>query len=231
MIAANSHWQSAKRKTLDRLLGGLCLVVPLQAPARDQQLIQIVDSALADAFHKSRQWLACKPGCSQCCVGVFAINQLDAIRLRKGLAELEARDPQRAARIRERAHASVARLSPDFPGDPATGLLNTDNSEEACKHWDEYGNSEPCPVLDPETKTCDLYESRPVICRTFGPALTAEGDLGHCELCFVGATPEEVIAHEMHPDPDHLEEALLKELKDATGASGETIIAFALVRG
>lgn len=204
--------------------------MPLQSPARDQQLIQIVNSALADTFQKSGKWLACKPGCSQCCVGVFAINQLDAIRLRKGLAELEQRDPQRATRILERARASIARLSPDFPGDPATGLLNDDDSDEACKHWDDYGNSEPCPVLDPETGTCELYESRPVICRTFGPALTSEGDLGHCELCFVGATEEEVMAHEMHPDPDHLEEALLKELEQTTGAKGETIIAFALVQ-
>ena len=108
-------------------------------------------------------------------------------------------------------------------------MLNDDDSDEACKHWDEYGNSEPCPVLDPEKGTCELYESRPVICRTFGPALTSEDDLGHCELCFVGATEEEVIASEMHPDPDHLEEALVKELEKTTGAKGETIIAFALV--
>jgi len=205
--------------------------MPLQAPARDQQLIQIVNSALADAFQKSSKWLACKPGCSQCCVGVFAINQLDAIRLRKGLAELEQRDSQRAARIRERVNATVARLSPDFPGDLATGLLNTDDSDEACKQWDEYANDVPCPVLDPETGTCELYESRPVMCRTFGPALTTDGDLGHCELCFVGATEEEVVAHEMHPDPNHLEEALLKELEETTGAKGETLIAFALARG
>ena len=222
-----------RSKQLDPIghwLGYAC-PMPLQAPARDQQLIQIVNSALSDAFQKSSKWLACRPGCSQCCVGVFAINQLDAIRLRKGLAELEQQDPRRAARIRERARATVARLSPDFPGDPSTGLLNDDDSDEACKHWDEYGNSEPCPVLDPEKGTCELYESRPVICRTFGPALTSENDLGHCELCFVGATEEEVVACEMHPDPDHLEEALLKELEEDTGAKGETIIAFALVRG
>ena len=205
--------------------------MPIQAPARDQQLIQIVNAALADAFQKSSQWLACKPGCSQCCVGVFAINQLDAIRLREGLRELEHQDPQRAARIRERVNATVARLSPDFPGDPVTGLLNTDDSDEACKQWDEYANDVPCPVLDPETGTCELYEYRPVTCRTFGPAITSEGDLGHCELCFVGAIEEEVIAHEMRPDPDHLEEALLKELEEATGMSGETIIAFALAPG
>lgn len=202
--------------------------MPLQAPARDPQLIQIVNSALADAFQKSAKWLACKPGCSQCCVGVFAINQLDAIRLRKGLADLEQQDPERAARVRERVKASVTRLSPEFPGDTTTGLLNDDDSDEACKHWDDYANDETCPVLDPEKGTCDLYESRPIICRTFGPALMSEDELGHCELCYVGATDEEVAALEMQPDPDHLEEALVKELEGTTGAKGETIIAFAL---
>ena len=87
--------------------------MPLQAPARDPQLIQIVNSALADAFQKSAKWLACKPGCSQCCVGVFAINQVDAIRLRKGLADLEQQDPERAARIRERVQGFSR---PSFPG-------------------------------------------------------------------------------------------------------------------
>jgi Fe-S-cluster containining protein len=205
--------------------------MPLQAPARDQQLIQIVNSSLADAFQKSAKWLACKPGCSQCCVGVFAINQLDAIRLRKGLADLEQQDPERAARVRDRVKASVARLSPEFPGDTTTGLLNEDDSDEACKHWDDYANDETCPVLDPEKGTCDLYESRPIICRTFGPALMSEDELGHCELCYVGATDEEVAALEMHPDPDHLEADLVKELEETTGAKGETIIAFALARG
>src|SRR5436305_1961850 len=100
---------------------GYAYEMPLQAPARDQQLIQIVNAALADAFQKSAQWLACKPGCSQCCVGVFAINQLDAIRLRKGLADLELQDPERAARIRERVQSSIARLAPEFPGDTTTG--------------------------------------------------------------------------------------------------------------
>ena len=109
-------------------------------------------------------------------------------------------------------------------------MLDEDDTDEAAKRWDDFGNSETCPVLDPEPGTCELYESRPVICRTFGPALKSDGDLGHCELCFVGATEEEVIASEMHPDPDNHEAALLEELQRTAGASGETIIAFALVR-
>jgi Fe-S-cluster containining protein len=193
-------------------------------------LIQIVNAALADAFQKSSKWLACKPGCSQCCHGVFAINQLDAIRLRKGLTELEAHDPERAARIRQRALDTVARLSEDYPGDPVSGVLDEDDTDEAAKRWDDFGNAEPCPVLDPATGTCELYEFRPVMCRTFGPALKSDGDLGHCELCFVGATEEEVIAAEMQPDPDNLEAALVEELQKTTGECGETIIAFAVVR-
>jgi Fe-S-cluster containining protein len=205
--------------------------MPCHAPARDQELIQIVNAALADAFQKSSKWLACKPGCSQCCHGVFAINQLDAIRLREGLAKLETQDPERAARIRKRVRDTVGRLSEDYPGDPMSGILDEDDTDEAAKRWDDFANAEPCPVLDPATGTCELYEYRPVTCRTFGPALKSDGDLGHCELCFVGATEEEVIAQEMHPDPDNLEAALVEELQRTTGECGETIIAFALARG
>jgi hypothetical protein len=52
-----------------------------------------------------------------------------------------------------------------------------------------------------------------------------EGDeLGHCELCFHGASHEEVQACEMEV-PHDLEAQLVEEL----GASGETVVAFALV--
>jgi Fe-S-cluster containining protein len=204
--------------------------MPCHAPPRDQELIQIVNAALAAAFQKSSKWLACKPGCSQCCHGVFAINQLDAIRLREGLAKLETQDPERAARIRRRVRDTVVRLSEDYPGDPVSGILDEDDTDEAAKRWDDFANAEPCPVLDPATGTCELYEYRPLTCRTFGPALKSDGDLGHCELCFVGATEEEVIAQEMHP-PDNLEAALVEELQRTTGECGETIIAFALARG
>src|SRR5258708_7127250 len=67
-----------------------------QTHTDDQQLIQIVDSALADAARRSGDWLVCRPGCTQCCIGVFSINQLDAWRLRQGLADLERVEPEHA---------------------------------------------------------------------------------------------------------------------------------------
>lgn len=194
----------------------------------DQKLIQIVDSALADAARRSGDWLVCHPGCTQCCIGAFAINQLDAKRLQRGLDELESRAPKRAAQIRQRARDSVARMSAEFPGDPTTGILN--DSEESDQKFADFANDEPCPVLDPATGLCDLYESRPMTCRVFGPPVRSEDGLGVCELCFHGATDREIAACEMKPDPDDLESRLLKEVEQRSGKYGNTIIAFALAR-
>jgi Fe-S-cluster containining protein len=195
-------------------------------PSGDRALVQIVDSALADVARRCGNWLVCRPGCTQCCIGVFPVNQLDAARLRQGLANLEVCAPERAKRVRHRAHESVARLSKDFPGDPTSGLL--DEGEEAERRFAEFANDEPCPALDPETGLCELYEARPMTCRVFGPPVRSEEGLGVCELCFQGATSEEIAACEMNADPEDLESALLRKLEKGTGARGQTIVAFCL---
>jgi|NGEPerStandDraft_6_1074524.scaffolds.fasta_scaffold43798_3 Fe-S-cluster containining protein len=202
----------------------LAMRVPL--PTGDQKLVQIIDSALADTTRRSGEWLVCKPGCTQCCMGAFAINQLDALRLQQGLAELKVIDPDRALHVRNRARASIARLSRDFPGDLATGIL--DEGETADLLFEEFANDEPCPVLDPQTGMCDLYAARPLTCRVFGPPVQSEGGLGVCELCYHGASEEEIAACEMTVDPEGMEPTLLDELERSTGRRGRTIVAFAL---
>lgn len=195
-------------------------------PSSDQKLIQIVDAALADASRRGGEWLACRPGCSHCCVGVFPINQLDARRLLAGMDKIEMTDPARAERLRERARDAVRRLAPGFPGDVESGLL--EQGEDAEARFSEFANEEICPALDPATGTCELYESRPMTCRVFGPPVRSDGGLGVCELCFQGATTAEIAACEMKPDPDDLETVLLEDLEDRTGLRGETLIAFCL---
>lgn len=203
-------------------------------PLDDAALVQIVDAALADSAQRSGDLLVCKPGCFQCCVGVFPISQLDARRLQDGLRALQEADGARAARVRDRVTESLARIGPEFPGDAMTGLLPEFAEESAEAEafetaFEDFANDEVCPVLDPATGTCDLYAARPIPCRTFGPpVMSAEGGLGVCELCFHGATTEQIAACEMHPDPEHLEERLLDELRVRTGAYGQTIVAFAL---
>ena len=160
-------------------------------------------------------------------MGPFPINQLDARRLRRGLAELDVRDPARAREVRERARQYVARISHDFPGDPFTGILAT--AQEAEARFADFAEDEPCPALDPETGACNLYTARPITCRTFGPPLRAGAEaLGVCELCFHGATDTEIAACEVESDPDGLESTLLNHLEEATGVHGQTIVAFCL---
>ena len=191
-------------------------------PQDDQRLVQIVDAALADAARRSGPWLVCHPGCTQCCVGAFAISQLDAERLRAGFQALEQSNPERAARVLERVRQSIARVADDFPGDTKTGIL--DDTPEAEDRFAEFANDEPCPVLDPETGMCDLYDARPMTCRVFGPPVRSEEGLGVCELCYHGATETEIAACEMHLETDELEAELTSQIE----RQGNTIVAFAL---
>ena len=169
----------------------------------DQALIQIVDAALAEAARKSGPWLVCRPGCTDCCMGPFPITQLDARRLREGLAELESRDRERAARVRERARQALDQAATD---------------------------DDPCPALDLSTGTCDLYAARPITCRIFGPPVRCGSEaVGVCELCFRGASDEEIAACGVEIDPQGLESQLSDELEESSGVRGETSVAFALV--
>jgi Fe-S-cluster containining protein len=190
------------------------------------ELFPLIDAALASATARSGAWLACRPGCHQCCIGVFPVSPLDAETLRTALAVA---DSAVADRIRTRAAASRARLAPDFPGDPTTGELFIEPHHEDA--FEDFANDEPCPVLDPVTGTCDLYAARPVQCRTFGPPVRDEDDhLTVCELCFLNAPADEVARCEMDQSWRALEDAEIEAATLRTGRSGPTLIAFALAQ-
>jgi Fe-S-cluster containining protein len=204
----------------------------MELPARDAELVRIVDASLAEAARRAGAFLVCRIGCTQCCHGAFAINALDAARLHTGMEALRAANPALAADLERRARVWLAEHGPEFPGDPETGILGTSPADQA--RFSEYANDVPCPALDPETGRCDVYEWRPMTCRVFGPPVRAEGEdgaegLGHCELCFNGATPDRVAACEM-PVPHDLEAELIEEAAGETGSTAETTVAYALLR-
>jgi Fe-S-cluster containining protein len=85
-------------------------------------------------------------------------------------------------------------------------------------------------VLDPQTGACDLYESRPITCRCFGPPVLCDsGAIGVCELCFAGASDDEIASCLVDFDPEGLESVLIDELEQTTGVSGMTSVALSLV--
>jgi Fe-S-cluster containining protein len=194
-------------------------------PHRDAELLQIMDAAFVDAAARSGPWLLCRTGCTQCCHGAFAINALDAMRLEKGMDDLRTNNPSLAGQIEHRTHAWLEQYGSDFPGDLATGTLG--QSDEEVQLFESFADDAPCPALNPSTGLCDVYAWRPMTCRVFGPPVRmGEGDsLGHCELCFHGATETEVAACEMAL-PHELENSVVEELGD----SRETLVAFALLR-
>lgn len=189
----------------------------------DGKFLAAVDEAFESSAGRSGPFLVCRPGCNQCCTGTFAISMLDAQRLQHGYIEMASSDNASFQQLQARVSSSQQHLANAFPGDPVTGLLFDDEASQQA--FEDFGNDEVCPVLNPLTGTCDLYTSRPMTCRVFGPPVRTDEGLGLCELCFHGATQPEIVAAEMFLPPPAIEEALTAPL-----GSGTTIVAFALPR-
>ena len=194
----------------------------------DRLLLDVVDAAFADSTRRAGTWCACRVGCTECCHGPFPVNALDAWRLREGLAALEALDPERAEAVRARARDAVQQMTAGFPGEVETGMLGAD--ERAEDTFCERHAKLACPALDPATGACDLYASRPISCRTFGPPVRfGEQELAPCRLWFADAPREVVETARVEPDPEDQERDLL-ETVNAEGETGDTFVAFALTR-
>lgn len=194
----------------------------------DSGFVALVDGAFADAAKRSGPHLLCRPGCTQCCFGVFAIGPADALRLRQGLVDLKLNDPERSARIRQRAMNSWSRLASHFPGDATSGVLREDCDGEPSHEFDDFADEEPCPCLDSEQGTCDLYAHRPQTCRVFGPPVAVEGGFGMCELCFQNAAEEEIAGAAISSPSSELSAEVDRAAVEAGQPSGRTIIAFVL---
>jgi Fe-S-cluster containining protein len=194
----------------------------------DGQLLRRVDAVLEDAAYRAGDRLACRVGCTECCIGPFPITWLDARRLAEGLRELARKQPARAAAVRKRARAARGEMRRDFPGDPDTGRLSEDESARE-RFFDRHG-SLACPALDPRTGACELYAARPLTCRTYGPPVRiGREDLPPCRLCFVGASEREIERCRVVIDREGLEDRLLRRLHRAgEPAAAETVVAFAL---
>jgi Fe-S-cluster containining protein len=129
-----------------------------------------------------------------------------------------------------RVQAAREKLGPFYPGDAATGVLT--GSEEEIELFEEWAHAEACPVLDPETQTCNLYAHRPILCRTFGPPIRNDADdpdagVAICELCFNDASEEEIAAAEMDSSFRVEQERVEAEFERTNPDGGATIVAFA----
>ena len=138
----------------------------------------------ADAFFgrvmaEQSQNLECGKGCSLCCHGLFEIGSGDVPVIAEGLAALH---PARRRKIVRRA-AAIMELT-------AHPNLRECSPEEKEAFFDRTEHL-PCPALS-ESGECEMYESRPLVCRTFGlPIRDGAQFIGDiCELNFTAASDE-----------------------------------------
>jgi Fe-S-cluster containining protein len=139
----------------------------------------------ADAFFRSvtetqPQNLQCGRGCSLCCYGLFEIGSGDVPLIAEGLAGLH---PMRRKKIIRRAMEIVAETR-----HPNLRECSSTEKEEFFARTE----STPCPNLD-DSGSCMIYESRPLVCRTFGlPLRDGKRYIGDvCELNFTAASDAE----------------------------------------
>ena len=111
-----------------RKRSGQARIAALDIARADAVLLDVLDADFAEAKRRAGPWLACRPGCSNCCYGPFPITRLDARRLRRGIEQLSATEPQRAEAVRRRAERCTQRLADGFPGDLARGRLTQDET-------------------------------------------------------------------------------------------------------
>jgi len=148
-----------------------------------KRILEHADEFFTSVVEAQPQNLQCGRGCSLCCYGLFEIGSGDVPVIAEGLAKLH---PMRRREIIRNAIRIVAESRhPD--------LRNCSPIEKE-KFFDRTA-SVACPALS-EKGECQIYDSRPLVCRTFGlPLRDRERYIGDvCELNFNDATREEKLS-------------------------------------
>ena len=145
-----------------------------------RDVLRRADDHFAEVRSRLGEHLECRLGCTGCCHGLFEIGAADVAVVA---------DAVRAATPETRA-LLVARSRAILETFDAPDIRDCDAAEKEA--FFARADDVPCPALD-AAGGCMIYESRPIVCRTFGlPIREAGAYLGQeCELNFVGALREE----------------------------------------
>ena len=138
-----------------------------------RSILKRADQFFRATLEEQPQNFQCGKGCSFCCYGLFEISSADVAVLEEGLTALH---PSRRQAIVRRAQTILTETAhPD--------LRECTDSEK--KSFYRRSAAVGCPNLD-SSGACMVYESRPLICRTFGlPLRDGKRYIGDiCQLNF-----------------------------------------------
>jgi len=134
-----------------------------QTPSHLRTLARKTDDWFRRASAALLSQIPCRAGCSHCCIGLFAITQLDAHLLQQGIRHLPIEQRQR---IEGRAAQQVTILETAYPRlkpSPSIGGWSDEEIDQAVTAFDDA----PCPALGNDG-LCSLYDYRPLTCRSMG---------------------------------------------------------------
>jgi len=141
-----------------------------------RKILERADAHFSSVIETQPQNLQCGAGCSLCCYGLFEIGSGDVPVIAEGLEQMH---PSRRKKVIRKA-LEIEAIN-----------LRECSPEEKEAYFDRT-QSTPCPNLD-EKGLCQMYEHRPLVCRTFGlPLREGRKYLGDvCELNFTKSTKPE----------------------------------------
>src|SRR5438105_9502158 len=153
---------------------------PLRREPMYKRILEEADEFFSSVMRSQPQNLQCGRGCSLCCYGLFEIGSGDVPIIAEGLEKLH---PMRRKKIVKRALELI--VSSRHPN------LRECSPIEKEEFFDRTAST-PCPNLN-ESGECMIYDSRPLVCRTFGlPLRDGDNYLGDvCELNFTSASDAE----------------------------------------
>jgi Fe-S-cluster containining protein len=147
-----------------------------------KRILERADQFFTSVLGSQPEKMQCGRGCSLCCYGLFEIGSGDVAVIADGLAMLH---PMRRKKIIRRAMEIVETT--------AHPNLRECSPEEKNAFFERTA-SVACPNLS-EAGECMIYESRPLVCRTFGLPVREDELLGDvCELNFTEASSEEMMS-------------------------------------
>ncbi len=145
-----------------------------------RQILDLADSHFGRVTASQPQNLSCRLGCTMCCEGLFEISAADVAVIADGLSRL---DEETRAGIEKRARRVVEQTA-----HPNLREVSPEEKEDFFARTDKV----VCPALG-SGGACLIYESRPLVCRTFGlPIREGPRYIGdECELNFTASAPGE----------------------------------------
>lgn len=139
---------------------------------RYEALVQKVDTAFERMKERYPHEISCRPGCSDCCHALFDLTLIEALYLNHHFKKLYGDEPRE--RVLEKANRADRKI---YKIKRAAFKSSQEGKDDETILRDIATQRIECPLLNARN-LCDLYDRRPIACRSYGIP-TAFGGKGH----------------------------------------------------